>query len=139
MFTAINNTIARIRAFFRTHDLDRDFKQELDSHVAMLTEDNLQRGMTHDEARRAALIRVGAGASIQDQHREARGLPAFETGRLRSSRLVASYAQHRRAKRSPVGTTLANGLDGLTRSDRRERTYFVYRGNTHNCTPRRRS
>src|SRR5687768_15420193 len=79
MFTAINNTIARIRAFFRTHDLDRDFKQELDSHVAMLTEENIQRGMTHSEVRRAALIRVGAGASIQDQHREARGLLAFET------------------------------------------------------------
>ena len=44
----------------------------------MLTEQNIQRGMTDSEARRAALIRVGAGASIQDQHREARGLPALD-------------------------------------------------------------
>src|ERR671918_2660488 len=78
MFTTLKQFTARLRAFFGARDLDRDFKQELDSHVAMLTEDNLQRGMTHDEARRAALIRVGAGASIQDQHREARGLPALE-------------------------------------------------------------
>lgn len=78
MFTAVKHMIARLRAFFRRDDLDRDFEQELDSHLAMLTEDNLRRGMTHEEARRVALIRVGAGASIKDQHREARGLPAFE-------------------------------------------------------------
>ena len=79
MFTALKQFAARLRAFFRTRDLDRDFAQELDSHVSMLTEENIRRGMTHDEARRSALIRVGAGASIKDQHRAARGLPALET------------------------------------------------------------
>jgi hypothetical protein len=70
---------ARIRAFFRTSDLDRDFEEELQSHVTMLTEDNVCRGMTPEEARRAALIRVGATASLRERHREARGLPAFDT------------------------------------------------------------
>ena len=79
MFTALKQLTARLRAFFKTRDLDRDFEQELDSHVAMLTEENIRRGMTHEEARRSALIRVGAGASIKDQHRAARGLPALET------------------------------------------------------------
>lgn len=78
MFSALRHMTARLRAFFTRDDLDRDFEQELASHVAMLTEDNLQRGMTQEEARRAALIRVGAGASMRDQHREARGLPALE-------------------------------------------------------------
>ncbi len=45
----------------------------------MLTEDNVRRGMTPEQARRAALIRVGAGASMKDQHREARELPALDT------------------------------------------------------------
>jgi putative ABC transport system permease protein len=45
----------------------------------MLTEDNLRRGMTPEEARRAALIRVGGGTSLQERHREARGLPALGT------------------------------------------------------------
>ena len=40
-------------------DLDRDFEQELESHLAMLTEDNVRRGMTPEQARRAALIRMG--------------------------------------------------------------------------------
>ena len=79
MFTTLKQFTARLRAFFRAHDLDRDFEQELDSHVAMLTEENIRRGMTHTEARRSALIRVGAGASIKDEHRAARGLPTLET------------------------------------------------------------
>jgi predicted permease len=79
MFTALKQFTAWLRAFLRTRDLDRDFEQELDAHIAMLTEDNIGRGMTHEEARRSALIRVGAGASLKDQHREARGLPALET------------------------------------------------------------
>jgi predicted permease len=79
MFTALKRLTARLRAFFRVRDLDRDFEHELESHVTMLTEDNVKRGMTHEDARRAALVRVGAGASIKDEHRAARGLPALET------------------------------------------------------------
>ena len=79
MLGALRERCARIRAFFRTSDLDRDFEEELQSHVAMLTEDNLRRGMTPAEARRAALIRVGGAASLHERHREARGLPAFDS------------------------------------------------------------
>jgi putative ABC transport system permease protein len=74
MFTALEHITARVLAFFRVRDLDRDFDQELDSHVAMLTEENIRRGMSHEDARRAALMRVGAGASMRDQHRDARVL-----------------------------------------------------------------
>jgi putative ABC transport system permease protein len=70
---------ARIRASFGTQDLDRDFEEELQSHVAMLTEDNVHRGMTPEQARRAALIRVGGAASLHERHREARALPVFDT------------------------------------------------------------
>ena len=79
MFSALRYMTARLRAFFRRDDLDRDFEQELNSHVAMLTEENIRRGMMREEARRSALIRVGACASIKEQHRAARGLPRLET------------------------------------------------------------
>jgi predicted permease len=79
MLGALRERCARIRAFFRTNDLDRDFDEELQSHVAMLSEDNVRRGMTREEARRAALIRVGGAASLRERHREARGLPALDT------------------------------------------------------------
>src|SRR5687767_1494369 len=78
MFTAVRQVAARVRAFFRTANHDRDFEQELESHVAMLTDDNIRRGMPPAEARRAAHVRVGAGALLKEQHRDARGLPALE-------------------------------------------------------------
>ena len=65
MFTALKVIVRRLRAFFRTGDLDRDFEQELDSHVAMLEDDNVRRGMTPAQARREALIRVGGVTSIR--------------------------------------------------------------------------
>ena len=79
MFTALRDIAARARALFRSPDLDRDLAQELESHLAMLTEDNIRRGMPPDQARRAALIRMGGPQSIREQHRVVRGLPAVET------------------------------------------------------------
>lgn len=91
MFTAF---IARLRAFLRRDDLDRDFERELASHVAMLTEHNIARGMTPEDARRAALMRVGAGASLQDQHRAERGLPALESVLQDLRYALRSFARH---------------------------------------------
>jgi predicted permease len=76
MFSALKALAARLLASSRSRELDRDFAQELDSHLAMLVEDNLRRGMTPDQARRAALIRMGGPASLMERHREVRGLPA---------------------------------------------------------------
>jgi predicted permease len=79
MRAVLKEQCARIRALFRKSELDCDFEEELQSHVTMLTEDNLRRGMPPAEARRAALIRVGGAASLHERHRDARGLPAFDT------------------------------------------------------------
>ena len=43
--------VARLRAFFRPGDLDRDFDQELGAHLAMAEEDKIRRGMTLEEAK----------------------------------------------------------------------------------------
>lgn len=79
MFATLTRMIARIRAFVAPDDLDRDLEQELESHTIMLTEDNVGRGMTPEQARRAALIRVGSRGSLRQRHREVRGLPVIET------------------------------------------------------------
>jgi putative ABC transport system permease protein len=79
MFAPLKQIAARLRAFFRSRDLDRDFSEELESHLAMLSDENVRRGMTPERARRAALIRLGAPASLKAQHRDARGFPALET------------------------------------------------------------
>jgi predicted permease len=78
MLTRLQEAAARIRALYATRDLDGDLQQELESHLSLLTEDNVRRGMPLDQARRAALIRMGGAQSIREQHRAVRGLPAVE-------------------------------------------------------------
>ena len=79
MWTRLWRLASRLAAWLRTEDLDRDFQEELDAHLAMLTDDNIRRGLPADQARRAARLRLGGAASLQAQHREARGLPSLES------------------------------------------------------------
>ena len=83
MLTALKAAAARIRALFVARELDRDLEQELESHLAMLTEDNVRRGMTPEQARRAARIRMGGPQSLREQHREVRGPPGRRRRRCR--------------------------------------------------------
>jgi putative ABC transport system permease protein len=70
--------LARVMSLFRRSAEDAEFAQELASHIDMLTDDNLARGMSPAEARRAALVKVGAASSLALQHRDARGLPMVD-------------------------------------------------------------
>jgi predicted permease len=79
MWSPLEHFIARIRAIFMVSALDRELDQELESHVALMTDENIRRGMAPDEARRAALLRVGGRESTKELHREVRGLPFLET------------------------------------------------------------
>ena len=66
--------VARLRAFFRVGDLDRDFAEEMSAHLEMAADENVRRGMSQDEARRQAALRLGGATSLQSRHRDARGL-----------------------------------------------------------------
>ena len=78
MLGPLRHFTARLRTILQGSRADRDFDQELQSHVEMLTDDNIARGMTPDAARRAARLRVGSSSSLRMRHREARGLPWLE-------------------------------------------------------------
>ena len=79
MRTSLRQAAARCRAFLTSSDLDRDFGDELESHLLMLIEENVRRGMSPESARRAALIRIGSPASLKEQHRTTRGLPVLDS------------------------------------------------------------
>src|SRR5262249_7267514 len=49
------------------------------SHLALHVEENLSRGMSREEARRQALIRLGGVEMTKEIYRERRGLPVIET------------------------------------------------------------
>jgi putative ABC transport system permease protein len=70
---------SRVRGLLTRRHLDEDFEQELDSHLALLTEENLRRGMTLEEARRAARVRLGGVTQLRETHHELWGLPLAET------------------------------------------------------------
>jgi putative ABC transport system permease protein len=61
---------------------DDDFAVELESHVAMHTEDGIRSGLSPQEARRQALIRLGGAEQTRQAYRERLGLPCLENLRL---------------------------------------------------------
>src|SRR5918993_1524730 len=79
MLTRLWQLAARARAFVTRDHLDRDFDEELESHLQMLSDEYVKRGMSPGEARRAARLRLGAPASLAEQHRSARSFPALES------------------------------------------------------------
>src|SRR5215470_17599362 len=70
--------LLRIAGLFARDRHDRELTQEFDSHLQLLIEDNLRRGMNPGEARRLALIRLGGIESAKEQYRDRRGLPLIE-------------------------------------------------------------
>src|SRR5215510_12711342 len=58
---------------------EREFTEELESHLAMHIEDNLRAGMSPEEARRVALSKLGGVTLTKELRREQGGLPMLET------------------------------------------------------------
>jgi predicted permease len=75
MSDALRAFFSRFRAIFFKMPLDQDFDEELAAHVDLLAAENEKAGMAPEEARRAALIRLGGRESLREMHREERGLP----------------------------------------------------------------
>jgi predicted permease len=78
MIAFIRSAIARIRAFANKPMRDTDLDQELASHLDFAIEENLRRGLSPEEARRQALIRIGGVEQSREQQRAARGLPTLD-------------------------------------------------------------
>ncbi len=60
----------------RTED---DFQSELESHIAMDTEEGMRAGLSREEARRQALIRLGGVEQARQAYRERATLPWIES------------------------------------------------------------
>jgi predicted permease len=71
--------LMRLFGLFHNARREREFAEELESHLAMHIEDNLRAGISPEEARRQAQIKLGGVTRTQELHREQRGLPMLET------------------------------------------------------------
>ena len=64
---------------FTTRRLDHDrFKEEIASHIAILTEENIRAGMTAEEGRRQAHLKFGAVDEVHENYIAEKGLPFAE-------------------------------------------------------------
>ena len=68
----------RLRGVLRRESAERDFSAEMESHLAMDIEDGMRAGLSPQEARRQALIRLGGLEQAKIAHREQRGVPWLE-------------------------------------------------------------
>ena len=75
---SLRGWLLRLGGLLGRNRREREFDAELESHLAMHTEDNLHAGMSVAEARRQALIRLGGVEQTKEMVRERRGLPVLE-------------------------------------------------------------
>src|SRR6202171_225203 len=68
----------RLRNLYHKEQLDRELNEELASHLQMHIDENLRAGMSAEEARRRALIKLGGIEQTKEMVRERRGLPMLE-------------------------------------------------------------
>ncbi len=57
---------------------EQDFNDEIESHIAMHAADNVRAGISADEARRNALLKLGGIEQVKEAHRERSTVPFFE-------------------------------------------------------------
>jgi putative ABC transport system permease protein len=79
VFEKFSVLFSRIRNLFSRRVSDQEFASELDSHLALLADEYVHRGLSPDEARRLARLRLGGAAQLQETNRELRGVPALES------------------------------------------------------------
>jgi putative ABC transport system permease protein len=103
--TAWRRFLSRVRELFSSSAVDRDLTAEIESHVDHLTDDYVRGGMHRDEARRRAILALGAGGieGAREAVRDARGLPLVEQTAIDLRRAVRSL-------RKTPGFTLSAGL-----------------------------
>ena len=76
---ALRVWLQRFRNLFRKERLDQELDAELASHLEMYVGDNLRRGMTPEEARRVALIKLGGIEQIKESVRDTRSFSRLES------------------------------------------------------------
>jgi predicted permease len=68
----------RLAGMFTKGRREREFEEEIESHLQMHIEDNLRSGMTPEQARRGAMLKLGGVELTKQSYRDAGAIPHLE-------------------------------------------------------------
>ena len=71
--------LLRLGGLFEHARQEQDLTDEFESNIAFHIEDNLRAGMSPEEARREAILRLGGIEYTKQEYRDRLGLPFLET------------------------------------------------------------
>ena len=78
MKTWLRTIWSRSWAVMRKGRLDREFDEELTTHLELLIDEGRRRGLSPTDARSDALRKLGRPVALREEHREQRGLPMLD-------------------------------------------------------------
>ena len=76
--TTIRRVVLRLLSFFRTGAAEAELSREIRSHLQLLEDEHVAKGMSREDARLAARRAFGGVEQTKEHHRDTRGFRWLE-------------------------------------------------------------
>src|SRR5258707_5436470 len=76
---SVRGWLVRLAGLFHKERRDKELAAEIEAHLQMHADESLRAGMSPEEAKRNALMKLGGVEQTKENYRDRRGLPLLET------------------------------------------------------------